>query len=391
MKRNKFLTLTLGFAILSGLVCSGIILVSGIQDNAGALSHNTGIRKEKYPEPHTLEKTKLEEFTEADIHLDDANLSILPSDGYYLEYRLDGTCNKPEYGVDNGKFHFQEGTAQKKFRISFSPIGNPANSGPLYLNLYVPEDHYFKLLNITMESGNIEDMQANAEKAEFAIEYGNLSLEGFTGGDFTVSSESGNIKFGEITCDNLSISAEYGDFSGDTVSASGRADISLESGNMDVSKLTADTLSVRSQYGNCEIGSVSFKDGTFSLESGNLYVSGLTANSLSVENLYGSCGIDGISIKKGIFSMESGNLTLGHATLGNTSATSEYGDVKLELSDQISDYSYDLETEYGTINVGGDAIEGDEDGRIFYRKQDGKQKKNISIFCESGNVTIQKD
>ncbi len=84
MKRNKFLTLTLGFAILSGLVCSGIILVSGIQDNAGALSHNTGIRKEKYPEPHTLEKTKLEEFTEADIHLDDANLSILPSDGYYL-------------------------------------------------------------------------------------------------------------------------------------------------------------------------------------------------------------------------------------------------------------------------------------------------------------------
>lgn len=350
MKRNKFLTLLLSFAILSGLVCSGIIIVTGIQTNATASSNSNGPRKEKYPQPHTLEKTALEEFSEATIRLGYADLSILPSDGYYLEYRLDGTCAKPEFEASNGKFHFQEGAAQRYFHFSFGIIENTANSGPFYVTLYVPKDQYLKLLDIAMESGDVEAEQANANRAELSIEYGDLHLGDFSGDDLTISSESGNIELGAITCENLNVTASYGDFTGDTVSVSNRAKFFFESGNLDISQLEADTLSFNDQYGNCDA--------------------------------------DSISIKKGEFSMESGNLSLENAALGNTSISSQYGDVTLSLSDKVSSYNYDLETEYGTIDVDGESMKEDEDGRVLYRSQDGKKKNSIGVSCESGNVRI---
>lgn len=350
MKRNKFLDLLLGLAILSGLVCSGIILVTGIQSNATASTQSKEPRKENYPQPYISEKTKLEEFSEATIRLDYADLSILPSDGYYLEYRLDGTCAEPEFGVSNGKFYFQEGAVQRQFHISFSFLEPPTNSGPFYVTLYVPENQYLNLLDVTMESGDVEAEQANAKRVECSIAYGDLHFGDFSGDDLTISSESGNIEFGTITCGNLKISASYGDFTGNRVSVSNRAEFSLESGNLDVSQLDADTLSLENQYGSFEA--------------------------------------DSISIKKGNVSMESGNITLDNADLGNTSISSQYGDVTLSLSDKVSSYNYDLETEYGAIDVDGTSIDEDEDGRVFYRNQDGKKKKSISIFCESGNVKI---
>lgn len=350
MKRSKLLTLLLGFAILSGVVCSGIIIASGIKDNASASASSDGPRKEKSPQPHTLEKTKLDEFSEAAICLSYADLSILPSDGYYLEYRLDGTYTKPEYGVSDGKFYFEEGHAQKQFLISFGIGAHFTNPGPLYLNLYVPKDHYLKLLEVTMESGDVDAEQANAERAEFSIAYGDLDFGEFSGDDLIISSESGNINFEGITCKNLTVSDSYGNFTGDALSVSNRAEFSLESGNLDVSQLEAETLSFNGQYGDCEAGS--------------------------------------ISVKKGGFSLESGNLALENAALGNTSISSQYGDVRLMLSDQVSSYNYGLETEYGSISVDGTSIKENEDGQGLYQKQGSQKKKSIDIFCESGNIKI---
>ena len=88
-------------------------------------------------------------------------------------------------------------------------------------------------------------------------------------------------------------------------------------------------------------------------------------------------------------SLESGNLTLKDAAPKQAEVNMEYGDVTLRLADTVSDYSYDLETEYGDLNIDGTQIEPDEDGTVLYRKQNGGKKKSIQIHCESGSVTIR--
>lgn len=388
-KHNNLLALIIGIAVLAGILCSGIILAAGIQNGSAAFTRQDSPRREKYPEPHTLEKTELEEFSEISICLNYANVSILPSDGFYLEYRLDGTCSSPDYGVSNGKFHFQEGQLKQNYRISLNLFGNPANQKPMYLNLYVPRDQYFDLLSMSIESGDLEMDQLNAEKMELSLEYGDLTLGDFSGNTLNISSESGNIDVNDVTCESLNISASYGHFTGNAVSASKTGKFRLESGDLEISSLTADTCSIDSDYGDCSIDSFQAGEIAISLESGNLKISSLTADTCSIDSDYGNCSIDGFQAGNSTFSMESGSLNLENARIEQTKVNAEYGDVTLELADKVTDYNVNLDAEYGTVEINGENIDADEDGTVHYQKKDSKIKHEISVRCESGNINIR--
>ncbi|EOS24351.1 hypothetical protein C806_02393 [Lachnospiraceae bacterium 3-1] len=350
MKQRKLLTVILGIAIFASILCSGIIITTGIQAENASIS-NASVQKRSFPKPHTLKKTKIEEFSEASIQLEDGNISILPSDGFYLEYRLDGICEEPDYEISDGKFYFQEGPALKQYGISFHLFGNPSNQEPFYLNLYVPKDQYFEFLFLSSQSGNMELEQVNAQEAEFYLSYGNLNLQEFTGDTLNISAESGNITSEHITCEDLSIFSSYGNLTADVISVSHVANLNLESGNLTLSQLESDTLSVDMEYGTCTIDSIANK-------TGKIY-------------------------------MDSGNLNLKAATLETMNIKSEYGNVTLQLADEFSDHNYDLQTEYGTLKVDGKTIKVKEDGTVSYQKQQDANTGNIQIYCESGAVTVK--
>lgn len=247
MKRNKLTIAILSIVILFAALCTGFIIANGIREEKN-LSAGKDSLKKKPLETHTLEKTKIEEFSEADIMLNYSNLSILPSDGYYLEYRLDGTCREPEYGVSNGKFHFQEGAPRTKFQ--FNLFGYPAEQEEsLYLNLYVPQEQYFEILNLSVEDGNVTLQQTEAKKATLSLEYGNLELGSFTGESLSIASDSGNITFDSMTCSQLDISAEYGNVTGESISISHQADLSLDSGNLNLKHASFKNAAILSEYG----------------------------------------------------------------------------------------------------------------------------------------------
>lgn len=384
--RNKFLFFILGIAIFAGILCSGIILAAGIQKGA----NTPAPRREKYPDPHILEKTELDEFSEISIGLSYANVSILPSDGFYLEYRLDGKCSKPDYSVSNGKFHFQEGPTQTRYHISLNLFGTPANRGPFYLNLYVPEKQYIELLRVSVESGDTEIEQLNAKKADLSLDYGDLNLETFTGDSLEITSESGNINTDNVDCGRLTLTASYGNYTGNALSVSEKGTFSLESGDLEITSLTAGSCSINSDYGDCVIDSFQAEDGTFSLESGSLRISSLTADTCSVNADYGDCVIDNFQGKNSTFSLESGSLNLSQASLEQLTADLAYGDATLELADKIADFNYDLKSEYGSLKVDGKNIEAsEEDDTVRYQKQNSGKTHSISIQCESGNINIQ--
>ncbi len=351
MKSNKFLTAILVAAILSGVLCSGIIIATGIRRGVEISANSSSVKREKYPQAHQLEKTELAEFSEISIQLDYSNVAIIPSDGYYLEYRLDGANNEPEYKVSDGKFQFQEGDAQQKYQISFQLFGYQEKQEPFYLNLYVPEEKAFDLLAVELESGNFEFESLNVKKANLSLDYGNLKFDKFTGGDFTIEAESGNLEMGDVDCGSLQIKADYGNVTGGTFTVSNQADLKLESGNLELSKLSA---------------------GNFKLS-----------------NEYGGCTVDEFQVKNSHISMDSGNLKLRGAALENLEVDSEYGNIDLALAEDVGNYNIDVEAEYGTLNIEGKNIAENEDGVISYIEYDKEKKNNIQICCEDGNVTIK--
>ena len=355
MKRNKILTLILGVAILFGIISSGLVIAQGIQNTKNFSERTSSAKRENYPHTWELKKTKLEKFSEISIDLSYNNLSILPGDDYYLEYRMDGTCTEPEYNVTDGRFHFQEGQTQAKFRNGFHLFFNPgymfSDHEPYYVNLYIPKEAYFDLLTIDNDSGNVEICDIQAAKTDIQIDYGNLTLKDFTGKTLSITADSGNIETGNITCDNLTISDEYGNISG---------------GNLQISDQT-----------------------TIKLDSGNLKLSQLNTDLLTLSNEYGDCSIDKTTVNDSDIALDSGNLTLQHTKFGTTDIKNAYGNITLTLgNDSISDYNYDLNAEYGTVKLDGEKLKEDEDFEVHYQKDNG-QKNEIRITCESGNINIR--
>lgn len=348
MNQKKIITIIVGIAIAVSIVFCGIIIGTGINQK-GTASAST--REEIHS--HVLEKTKLEDFSELSITISYANVSIIPSDGYYLEYRLDGTCEEPAYSVSNGKFQFKEGAVQRKYRITLNPFGYSSvyyeNQEPFYLNLYVPKEQYFELFSIYNDSGNVDIEKLQAKKAELTLDYGNLNLENFTGDSLSLTLNSGNAEFGTVSCKELTISDEYGNVTGDNLSASASVLAELDSGNFKVQQLSADTFSLTNDYGNTDIYSFTSTNGTFSIDSGNL--------------------------------------SLLDADFKNITITNEYGDVDLELRQSITEYNYDLFAEYGTISMDGKDIKTNDDGESSCHKDNGKARK-IKVTCDSGNITI---
>lgn len=351
MKRNKFLMAIVGVAVLSGVLFSGAILATGIQRGMADSAQASSAKRGNQSRPYQLEKTRLDDFSEISLNLAYSNVTIIPSDGYYLEYRLDGTHQEPAYGVSNGKFSFQEGALQRQFQISWNLFGSPQEQEPFYLNLYVPEGQAFDAVAMELESGNLELGQMEAKKASFRLDYGNFTSDALTGGEITIRAESGNLELGDVACEKLKIQAEYGNVTGGQFAVSKRADFSMDSGNLELSKLSGDSFKLSNAYGNCTVD-------TFQASSSSI-------------------------------SMDSGNLTLLDAALEATDIRSEYGDVEIALADGSESYNYNVETDYGTVTIDGKTITADEDEKVAYHRMDEKLKKNIQIYGESGNVRIK--
>ena len=58
---------------------------------------------------------KLDEFSSIDIDLNYADIKIEPSDGYYIEYQLDGADPEPALEVKNGKLRFKRKFSRRFF------------------------------------------------------------------------------------------------------------------------------------------------------------------------------------------------------------------------------------------------------------------------------------
>lgn len=171
--------------------------------------------------------------------------------------------------------------------------------------------------------------------------------------DIEIYNDYGNLDMEQVTCDSLSAELSYGDLSMDTVSAS--------------------ALSCYLDYGDLDIQDCTFTD------------------SLTLVNDYGDSSLKNTAVRSADLTVNSGDLYLEAAGLETLEGVNEYGDTTLVLNDDISGYSFDLMTEYGTITIPEGAqgkLSSDDIGEMSWETTAAGNKK-IQFTAEAGDIKLQ--
>lgn len=311
MKNKKLIYLLAAILIGSGIFFSVIGFIfggrPGISIGRGGLSSTHYTTKNSTP--YTLEKTKLDSFTDINISMDYADINIIESDGYYLEYHLSGSSPKPYYEVSNKKFTFKERPKAVNFLqwdFSFFTYNETDN---FYINLYVPHDQHYNTVKLYND-------------------YGDIAL------DF-------------INADTLKITSDYGDIDIDELTG-GSATLSLDAGDLDVKKAKLDSLDINNDYGNVSFEEISSKNAKLTLSSGDIDLEKAVFTKLKIRN--------------------------------------DYGSVTIDLTDKFKDYTLDLGTDYGSIELNDVATYTDEDRETYKAK--GDSSRILDIYCDSGDISL---
>ena len=161
--------------------------------------------------PHIQEKMKLDEFSSIDIDVNYADIQIHPSDGYYIEYQLDGNDPEPTLEVKNGKLRFKEGSVNGIIGFNIASFSDFSRISYDYqVTLYVPSDRYFSSVKLVSEDGKIRSGHLNAGTLDIHDDYGQVEIESFQGKELNVNMDDGDFILSNGHCENLNIDNEYG-------------------------------------------------------------------------------------------------------------------------------------------------------------------------------------
>lgn len=345
------------FWITASIICIilGIILTAAgrlMGGHAGFYIDQNGVHaagNTEMAEP-IQDSMDLKGFDSLEIHADYADVELILSDKFSVEYCLRGTSGKPVCEVKNGRFIFQESKRSHSFNMGFF-------TGTMGVVFHEPR--YFVKVTIPKKT--------KLSEAVFDIESGDLAIS-------------------SIQADTLKIDDEYGDVNLEQYD--GKAlDIRLESGNLSLGTVNAAQADLRNEYGEIKISEAAGNNLTVQMESCGLKADRINFSDTEMSNEYGSVTIADAAGDRLTMRMESGDCKIKQMDFSDTKITNSYGDVCLGISGKTETYGLNLKTEYGDIRVGNQRI-GDDGDEIIYTSA-GDSPKKIAVSCENGNIEIQ--
>lgn len=129
------------------------------------------------------------EFTGLTLDLDVADITVMPGDGFHVEY---GLCNEPEIATANdGTLTIREKAADHWWdNIHFTQNIQP------YVKVTVPEGTALNLLDVTVDVGDAEVSGQALGALHVDADVGNLTLQSLTvQGPVRIEADTGDITF----------------------------------------------------------------------------------------------------------------------------------------------------------------------------------------------------
>ncbi|MDD3218016.1 MAG: DUF4097 family beta strand repeat-containing protein [Lachnospiraceae bacterium] len=259
---------------------------------------------------HTLEKMKIEDFDDVEISIDYADVEIIPSDDYYLEYQIQSS-NEIEYSVKDNKLTVGEKEGRGKFFFfNFTFFGFSTDTVEDAVKVYVPKEEQLENVNLKTESGTIRlNDSLQIENLKLKNEYGDVKIDTLTAQNLEVKLESGDFTGKSIASDKMTLRNEYGGIKIDEMKSE-NAEFKIESGDLALDKAQLGDLSIDCEYGNAVLGLA---------EQLNQYA-------LDLENEYGDIKLpDGNKVGDG----QEGSYHTTEGSLGTLKIRCESGDVEI--------------------------------------------------------------
>lgn len=348
-KRLKFLWIC---AILAGagFVLGGIGLamggiIHGIQiDPQGIRVYAPLLDKDTEEGGYMQREETLEAFDSIQVDMECVDIRVEQSDNdaYTLSYCLSND-QKLRKEISDGTLILQRNSSGT-FHWFFMGIGSNHTDKEESVVIRIPKDAKLSDVRLHTESGDIACENARMNLLDITAEYGDVSLSGIQAQNIQTDMESGKLQMEQVQGDSCSVKNEYGSLSFYDLALTAELAAEMESGDIKFRDASASILNIKNSYGNISSQQTEFGTMKMKLESSDCRLQDI---------LFDSCEID-----------------------------SSYGDVELDLKKNVTDYSYQMHTEYGNIE-----IDGREMGES-YSSLGEKQEHWIGIECESGNIRI---
>lgn len=144
----------------------------------------------------------------------------------------------------------------------------------------------------------------------------------------------------------------------------------------------AEDIKLDTGAGNVDIVDVETDYLLISAGAGNIDGNNITAEKIKVDGGVGNVNFDNVSFNESDFDCGVGNLSIEGTLLGKNKFDCGVGEVNLDLTGDINDYDFDVDSGVGNIRLNGEKISGE------YRNKN-SASNSIEIDGGVGNVTIK--
>ncbi len=244
--RNKRIGIT---ASIICIVLGAVLMMAGrlMGGHAGFYIDQSGVHGAddmNTPEPIQDHMT-LDEFDSIDIQVDYADVKLLLSDEFSVEYRLIGNPGKPVCEVRNGRFIFQETRRSLPFNIGFftGSFGIESDDPHYFVTVKIPKNTKLSEAVFDIESGDLDISSLQADTLKINDEYGKIEISEATGERLAVKLESCDCMIERMDFSEAKITDSYGDI---------RLGLPGEAENYG--------LNLKTEYGDIRVGNENIED-----------------------------------------------------------------------------------------------------------------------------------
>ncbi len=216
MKRSGKILLTAGIILCAAGAGLGIVgwLTGGKTYIAKADLNSMDAAATRDNKPIVMEKTKLDDIREVQIHLKDIDLEMQPSedDHYYLSYQLenDYASDPIEYEVADGVLKLDENIKEKLYVVHVDLDFIEFLSGDYDIDdyedrvtLYVPKGQMLDGGSIKIDDGDMTARGVGWQKVDLQLASGDLTIR-----DAAIADSEITVLDGDIMADNLTVTGE---------------------------------------------------------------------------------------------------------------------------------------------------------------------------------------
>jgi DUF4097 and DUF4098 domain-containing protein YvlB len=269
------------------------------------------------------------------VDVDRAEVQFMPSDQLGVKIGYSGEANRITYQVSEDTLTIS-GSGHTGAVFSFGAFRSAQ------VIVYLPEDLLLETVSVYNGSGDVQINGLSAEKLDVVCDLGDVDLEQVSATFLSVSNDAGDTSLTTTSVQLLSVEMSLGDLELEKITSEQVNCIDVDSGDITMTECDlGDILEM-----NCDLGSIQ-------------------GENITTSSFYAEC--------------DTGDIDLSGSITGKTDLNCDLGSVSLDVNGRKNDYSYQLETELGTVQVD------NEKGNAY---QTGDTSNSIRVMVDTGDIEL---